>query len=82
MVCVVASDLYLSADVTRMSRCELEVDVVAADILNRLEVGDAIGSNPGLAALWEDERQRRRLRGDTSQNIEPPQSPGTLHSSI
>ena len=33
-----SSELYLDADVERQSTCELEVDVVAADILNRLEV--------------------------------------------
>ena len=32
------SELYLDPDVERLSTCELEVDVVAADILNRLEV--------------------------------------------
>jgi len=31
-------DLLLDEDVMRMSSCELEVDVVAADILNRLQV--------------------------------------------
>ncbi|XP_064595699.1 uncharacterized protein LOC135462216 [Liolophura sinensis] len=59
--------------VPRVSTCELEVDVVAADILNRLEVDANLGANPGLAALWEDERQRKRDRGETSQ-ITPPQS--------
>ena len=34
-----------------------------------------IGTNPGLAALWEDERQRQRERGEDSQ-ITPPDSPG------
>ena len=34
----VFSELYLDADIERESTCELEVDVVAADILNRLEV--------------------------------------------
>ena len=32
------SELYLGHKVERMSTCELEVDVVAADVLNRLEV--------------------------------------------
>lgn len=31
--------MVLDAEVERQSTCELEVDVVAADILNRLEVG-------------------------------------------
>ena len=68
--------MWLDADIApRQSTCELEVDVVAADILNRLEVGDSVGSNPGLAALWEDERQRRRERG-SDVDIAPPDSPG------
>ena len=48
---------------------------MASDVLNRLEVGDNIGGNPGLAALWEDERQRRRERGLDGE-LEPPASPG------
>ena len=37
---------------------------------------DNMGSNPGLAALWEDERQRRRDAGRASQ-ITPQDSQGT-----
>ena len=37
---------------------------------------DNMGSNPGLAALWEDERQRRRDAGQASQ-ITPQDSQGT-----
>jgi len=33
------------------------------------------GSNPGLQALWEDERQRR-LERQLSCDLEPPPSPG------
>lgn len=36
-----------------------------------------IGTNPGLAALWDDERQRQRERGEDSQ-ITPPDSPGGI----
>ena len=35
---VLCRDFLLDEDVKRMSSCELEVDVVAADILNRLQV--------------------------------------------
>ena len=63
--------------VERESRCELEVDAVATDILNRLDVTDNVGGNPGLAALWEDERQRRRDAGKDVDDLEPPMSPGT-----
>ncbi|XP_023368247.1 DNA polymerase zeta catalytic subunit [Otolemur garnettii] len=53
------------------STCELEVDAVAADILNRLDVEAQIGVNPGLQAIWEDEKQRRRNRNETSQISQP-----------
>ena len=36
-----------------------------------------VGTNPGLAALWDDERQRQRERGEDSQ-ITPPDSPGKI----
>ncbi|KAB5517040.1 hypothetical protein PHYPO_G00184900 [Pangasianodon hypophthalmus] len=57
----------------RVSVCELEADAVAADILNRLELENQIGRNPGLQAIWEDEKQRRRERNESS-HIETPQS--------
>ncbi|KAL6485419.1 hypothetical protein MHYP_G00048110 [Metynnis hypsauchen] len=60
-------------DVARVSVCELEVDAVAADVLNRLEIENQIGRNPGLQAIWEDEKQRRRERNQGSQ-IEAPHS--------
>ncbi|KAL8581748.1 hypothetical protein ACOMHN_043166 [Nucella lapillus] len=69
----IQSDLLLPDHVERQSTCELEVDVIAADILNRKEVTDNMGKNPGLAAIWEDERQRRRDVGQPSQ-ITPQQS--------
>ncbi|XP_004372527.1 DNA polymerase zeta catalytic subunit isoform X1 [Trichechus manatus latirostris] len=53
------------------STCELEVDAVAADILNRLDIEAQIGRNPGLQAIWEDEKQRRRNRNETSQISQP-----------
>ncbi|XP_041353976.1 LOW QUALITY PROTEIN: uncharacterized protein LOC121371842 [Gigantopelta aegis] len=69
----IPEEMYLPYNVPRQSSSELEADIVAADILNRLEVGSNIGTNPGLAALWEDEKQRRRDQGQDSQ-ITPPQS--------
>ncbi|KAK6169216.1 hypothetical protein SNE40_020308 [Patella caerulea] len=65
--------LYLPDTVDKQSTCELEVDVIASDILNRLEVNANIGTNPGLAAIWEDERQRKRDLGESSQ-ITPQES--------
>ncbi|XP_071115137.1 uncharacterized protein [Haliotis cracherodii] len=67
----IPSELMLDGDVSRQTTCQLEVDVVAADILNRLEVDANIGANPGLAAIWEDEKQRRRNLGETSQIATP-----------
>ncbi|KAM4529024.1 DNA polymerase zeta catalytic subunit [Fundulus diaphanus] len=60
-------------DVERQSTCELEVDAVAVDILNRLDIENQIGRNPGIQAIWEDEKQRRRENNQTSQ-IETPDS--------
>ncbi|XP_036405177.1 DNA polymerase zeta catalytic subunit [Megalops cyprinoides] len=60
-------------EVEKLSMCELEVDAVAADILNRLEIETQIGRNPGLQAIWEDEKQRRREKNESSQ-IDPPES--------
>ncbi|XP_068199262.1 DNA polymerase zeta catalytic subunit [Antennarius striatus] len=59
--------------VERQSTCELEVDAVAVDVLNRLEIENQIGRNPGLQAIWEDEKQRRREKNQTSQ-VEAPDS--------
>ncbi|KAM8726444.1 DNA polymerase zeta catalytic subunit isoform 4-T4 [Acanthopagrus schlegelii] len=60
-------------DVEKQSTCELEVDAVAVDILNRLEIENQIGRNPGLQAIWDDEKQRRREKNQASQ-IETPES--------
>ncbi|XP_055088091.1 DNA polymerase zeta catalytic subunit isoform X2 [Periophthalmus magnuspinnatus] len=60
-------------DLEKQSTCELEVDAVAVDVLNRLEIENQIGRNPGLQAIWEDERQRRKERNQPSQ-LEPHQT--------
>ncbi|KAM7367565.1 hypothetical protein PAMP_013853 [Pampus punctatissimus] len=60
-------------EMERQSTCELEVDAVAVDVLNRLEIENQIGRNPGLQAIWEDEKQRRREKNQSSQ-IETPES--------
>lgn len=60
-------------DVEKQSTCELEVDAVAVDVLNRLDIENQIGRNPGLQAIWEDERQRRREQNQPSQ-IDAPHS--------
>ncbi|KAM5256763.1 DNA polymerase zeta catalytic subunit [Ctenodactylus gundi] len=66
----IPSSLILEG-VEPQSTCELEVDAVAADILNRLEIESQIGGNPGLQAIWEDEKQRRRNRNGSSQISQP-----------
>ncbi|XP_074541987.1 DNA polymerase zeta catalytic subunit isoform X2 [Halichoeres trimaculatus] len=68
----IPSSLVLD-EVEKQSTCELEVDAVAVDILNRLEIENQIGRNPGLQAIWEDEKQRRREKNQASQ-IETPES--------
>lgn len=68
----IPSSLILE-EVERMSVCELEVDAVAADVLNRLEIENQIGRNPGLQAIWEDEKQRRQERSESSL-IDVPES--------
>uniref|UniRef100_A0A8C5BEY4 DNA polymerase zeta catalytic subunit n=1 Tax=Gadus morhua TaxID=8049 RepID=A0A8C5BEY4_GADMO len=65
--------------VQRQSTCELEADAVATDILNRLEIETQIGKNPGLQAIWEDEKQRRRENQQPSQ-IHTPRSQGETPS--
>ncbi|XP_052020506.1 DNA polymerase zeta catalytic subunit isoform X2 [Apodemus sylvaticus] len=66
----IPSSLLLEG-VEPLSTCELEVDAVAADILNRLDIEAQIGGNPGLQAIWEDEKQRRRDRNESSQISQP-----------
>ncbi|XP_006879098.1 PREDICTED: DNA polymerase zeta catalytic subunit-like [Elephantulus edwardii] len=66
----IPSSLILEG-VEPQSTCELEVDAVAVDILNRLDIEAQIGGNPGLQAIWEDEKQRRRNRNETSQISQP-----------
>uniref|UniRef100_A0A9J7X600 DNA polymerase zeta catalytic subunit n=1 Tax=Cyprinus carpio carpio TaxID=630221 RepID=A0A9J7X600_CYPCA len=74
----IPSSLILE-EVERMSVCELEVDAVAADVLNRLEIENQIGRNPGLQAIWDDEKQRRHERCQSS-HIDMPESQGEKRS--
>lgn len=60
--------------VPRASVCDLEVDALAVDILNRLELSMASGSYPGLIAIWEEEKQRRQVLGNDTP-LTPPASP-------
>jgi len=65
--------LKLPLDVTRQSTSELELDAVAVDILNHQDLTGS-SMNPGLVALWDDERERRRKLG-MSDPLTPPGSP-------
>lgn len=53
------SQSYLPISVMRQSMCELEVDVHASEILNRRSVTENMKLNPGLAAIWDEEKARR-----------------------
>lgn len=60
-----------------VSTCELEADGVAADILNSNDIAegsDGAGMNPGLEAIWEDERLRREILG-IEEPLTAPDSP-------
>ncbi|CAH0553548.1 unnamed protein product [Brassicogethes aeneus] len=62
------NDLYLPDNINRISTCELEADVLATNIINRLEIATGnLAVNPGIKALWEDEKQRRRNKNEESQ---------------
>jgi len=75
--------LKLSEDVKKVSTSELEIDAVAADILNSNQLVEG-AMNPGLKVLWEDEAERRRLLGITDPLTppgSPPRSPTVYQSS-
>lgn len=57
------SQMHLPMSVARQSMCELEVDTHASNILNRRNVTDKIELNPGLAAIWQEEKVRRAAVG-------------------
>lgn len=65
---------FLPDTVQYMSRCEYELDCLAFHILNRREIlNGGLGVNPGLEALWEDERKRHKNL-HMSHEIPPTQS--------
>ncbi|KAG8223007.1 hypothetical protein J437_LFUL000715, partial [Ladona fulva] len=63
----VPEDLFLPESVLRVSICELECDTLATAITNRSTVSEKMTLIPGLASIWEEERERRRLHGMSSQ---------------
>ncbi|XP_022100801.1 uncharacterized protein LOC110984687 isoform X2 [Acanthaster planci] len=70
----IPSGLLLDAEIQRQSVCELEVDAVAMDILNRHELQGNTEMNPGLLAIYNEERERREVKGQLD-DLHPPSSP-------
>lgn len=61
------AESFLAPSVEKSTVCQLEIDVSADSITNRHHVdNESLFLNPGIASLWEDERQRCRLNNDTS----------------
>ena len=52
-------NLLFDRSVERQSTCELELDANASDVLNKHMDKDGFMLNPGLSALWEEEKKRR-----------------------
>ncbi|XP_076642989.1 DNA polymerase zeta catalytic subunit [Halictus rubicundus] len=57
------SRVYLPASVIRQSTSRLEVDARATEILNKEEIENGLDLNPGIAAIWNNERYRREDKG-------------------
>lgn len=62
------SQKYLPASVLKQTTCKLEVDAQASEILNKQEIQNGFDLNPGLVAIWNEEKYRRETKG--LQNIE------------
>lgn len=63
----VNADLFLPASIVKTTICQIEADVLAESITNQEEVRSGnLAVNPGIAALWEDERQRLRNNNENS----------------
>ncbi|XP_060525444.1 DNA polymerase zeta catalytic subunit isoform X2 [Cylas formicarius] len=59
---------FSQSTLEKNTTCELEADINAQNIINRREiVSDQLVANPGIAALWDDEKQRRRNKSKESQ---------------
>ncbi|KAL6255967.1 hypothetical protein P5V15_013204 [Pogonomyrmex californicus] len=74
------SQTYLPISVTRQSMCELEVDAHASEILNRQCISEKLELNPGLAAIWDEEKTRRTEAGleDAKSQLLYPKSPSKI----
>lgn len=60
-------NMVLPPTVRKMSVCRLEADTKMECILNRDEINSGKLVNPGIKALWDDEKQRRQNNGESSQ---------------
>lgn len=56
----------LPSRVKRMTYCQLEVDAHAIDIVNKSSIR-GLQTNPGLQAIWESEKIRRKVQNRSSQ---------------
>lgn len=54
---------YLPRNVEKLSTCRMEVDALASDIANKHDDSNQLELNPGLEAIWDEERARRRQVG-------------------
>lgn len=63
----ISADLILPKSLLPRSVNKLEMDALASDITNVDEIRNGVGINPGIAAIWDDERQRRRGQNIDSQ---------------
>lgn len=63
----------------RKTTCQLEIDACVEDILNVQEFIQSQQTGvkvvPSLAPLWEEERKRRRERGDANTQFSPSVNP-------
>ncbi|XP_078050436.1 DNA polymerase zeta catalytic subunit [Augochlora pura] len=57
------SQVHLPTSVIRQSTCKLEVDARATEILNKEELENGLDLNPGIAAIWNNEKYRRDIKG-------------------
>ncbi|XP_034191284.2 DNA polymerase zeta catalytic subunit [Osmia lignaria lignaria] len=57
------SQKYLPISIIRQSTCKLEADAQATEILNREDIQNGLDLNPGIAAIWNEEKCRRDAKG-------------------
>ncbi|XP_029174369.1 DNA polymerase zeta catalytic subunit [Nylanderia fulva] len=77
---LINSQMYLPTSIMRQSMCELEVDAHASDILNRQNITEKLELNPGLAAIWDEEKARRAAAGleNTKSQLLYPKTPSKI----